>query len=211
MDPQTQLLSYMIMNKPKTTNWKTLSNRGHNLRQISSQMPTMHRQPAGKQLIEDERLSNHSFDDPEVNQSAPDDQDWIILPCLPPRSDSLLTHHSSTQSLESFNDASQWERSHLCDKTTSEQLLMDSLKLSRRWKQHLTFPSEGVRSVEFLVTYSSSPNLRSIPVTWANLFRSFSYYQIFPTTTFGTLNSLCRTVCRVPVAQLQIIWEPTSK
>src|SRR5438552_4353010 len=67
MDPQTQLLSYMIINKPKTTNRKTLSNHSHNLRQISSQMPTTYRQPAGKQLIEDEWLSDHSFDDPEVN------------------------------------------------------------------------------------------------------------------------------------------------
>jgi len=95
------------MNKPKTTNRKTLSNRGCNLRQILSQMPTTCRQPAGKQPIEDERLSDHSFDDPEVNQSAPDDQDWTTLPRLPPRGDFPLTRHSSTQSLESFNDASQ--------------------------------------------------------------------------------------------------------
>ena len=65
----------MMINKPKTTNRKTLSNRGCNLRQISSQMPPTHHQPASKQLIEDEQLSNHSFDHPEVNQSAPDDQD----------------------------------------------------------------------------------------------------------------------------------------
>ena len=70
-------------------------------------MPTTHCQPASKQLIEDEQLSNHSFDDPEVNQSAPDDQDWTTLPRLPPRGDSPLTRHSSTQSLESFNNASQ--------------------------------------------------------------------------------------------------------
>ena len=133
-DPQTQLLSYMIMNKPKTTNQKTLSNRDCNLRQISSQIPTMHRQPAGKQPIEDERLSDHSFDDPEVNQSAPDNQDWTTLPCLLLRSDSPLMYHSSTQSLESFNNASQWERSHLHDKTTSEQLLMNLLKLSYHQK-----------------------------------------------------------------------------
>ena len=67
----------------------------------------MHRQPASKQPIEDEWLSDHSFDDPEVNQSAPDDQDWTTLPRLPPRGDSPLTRHSSTQSLESFNDVSQ--------------------------------------------------------------------------------------------------------
>ena len=72
--------------------------------------------------------------------------------------------HSSTQSLKSFNDASQWERSHLHDKTTSEQLLIDLLKLSHRRKQHLTFPLEGVHSVESLVTYSSSSNLYSILV-----------------------------------------------
>ena len=96
----------MMINKPKTTNQKTLSNRGCNLRQISSQMPTTHRQPAGKQLIEDERLSDHSFDDPEVNQSAPDDRDWTTLLRLPPRSDSSLMCHSSTQSLKSFNDMS---------------------------------------------------------------------------------------------------------
>ena len=120
----------MIINKSKTTNQKTLSNHGCNLRQISSQMPTMCRQPAGKQPIEDEQLSDHSFDNPEVNQSAPDDRDWTTLPRLPPRSDSPLIRHSSTQSLESFNDTSQWERSHLRDKTTSEQLLMDSLKLN---------------------------------------------------------------------------------
>ncbi len=64
-----------MINKPKTTNRKILSNRRCNLRQISSQIPTMHRQPAGKQPIEDEQLSDHSFDDPEVNQSAPDDRD----------------------------------------------------------------------------------------------------------------------------------------
>jgi len=107
MDPQTQLLSYMIMNKPKTTNRKTLSNCGCNLRQISSQMPTTHCQPAGKQPIEDEWLSDHSFDDPKVNQSASDDQDWTTLPRLPLRGDSPLMRHSSTQSLESFNDVSQ--------------------------------------------------------------------------------------------------------
>ena len=128
-------------------------------------MPTMHHQPAGKQLIEDEQLSDHSFNDPEVNQSAPDDQDWTTLPRLPPRGNSPLTHHSSTQSLESFNDASQRERSHLRDKTTSEQLLIDSLKPGHRRKQHLTFPSEGVRSVESPVMYLSSFNLHSIPVT----------------------------------------------
>ena len=155
----------MIINKPKTTNQKTLSNRGYNLRQISSQMPTMHHQLASKQPIKDEQLSDHSFDDPEVNQSAPDDRDWITLLCFPPKSDSLLMHHSSTQSLESFNNASQWKRSHLCDKTTSEQLLIDLLKLGHHQKQHLTFPSEGVHSVESPVMYSSSPNLRSIPVT----------------------------------------------
>ena len=154
----------MMINKPKTTNQKTLSNHGHNLRQISSQMPTTCCQPAGKQPIEDEQLLDHSFDNPEVNQSAPDDRDWTTLPCLPPRSDSPLMHHSSTQSLESFNDTSQWERSYLCDKTTSEQLLMDSLKLGHRRKQHLTFSSEGVHSVESPVTYSSSSNLYFILV-----------------------------------------------
>ena len=164
------------MNKPKTTNRKTLSNRGRNLRQISSQMPTTHRQPAGKQPIEDEQLSDYSFDNPEVNQSAPDNQDWTTLPCLPPRNDSPLTYYSSTQSLESFNDVSQWERSHLHDKTTSEQLLMNSLKLSHYRKQHLTFPLEGIYSVESLVMYSSSSNLHFILVVWANLFWFFSYY-----------------------------------
>jgi len=118
-----------MINKSKTTNQKTLSNCGCNFRQISLQIPTMHRQLASKQPIEDEQLLDHSFDNLEVNQSALDDQNWTTLPCLLPRSDSPLMHHSSTQLLESFNDASQWERSHLHDKTTSEQLLMDLLKL----------------------------------------------------------------------------------
>ena len=85
-----------MINKSKTTNQKTLSNHGCNLRQISWQMPTTHHQPAGKQLIEDEQLSDHSFDNPEVNQSAPDDRDWTTLPCLLPRSDSPLMRYSST-------------------------------------------------------------------------------------------------------------------
>jgi len=56
-----------MINKPKTTNQKTLSNRGCNLRQISLQMPTMHCQLASKQPIEDEQLLDHSFNDSEVN------------------------------------------------------------------------------------------------------------------------------------------------
>ena len=65
-------------------------------------MPITYCQPAGKQPIEDEQLLDHSFDNPEVNQSAPNDQDWTTLPRLPPRGNSPLTHHSSTQSLESL-------------------------------------------------------------------------------------------------------------